>query len=412
MLLAGSAAAQDEVEFLSGARLKGAVTRIDKASRKVTLQAKVGAQMRQRVFSYSQIHAITYRGKRYVLTPKPQAAANGGTKRVLRTPAEVQKVIASVGATTPDWFDGTRLVLPRTLNVKWPDPPKGKWDNQLYPGQYVWDVINPNPNRWREGVRLVHHLVAVNKGNRGAQVKAMNQLGALYASLLEDWPRAAYWWQKAGKGTPGGMGSGGFRVGIDNGLAKCYWQLGNKDMAIKTLSKARDPSCYMWCLVGEYDRALKQAERDRHGWRKEQALIRCGDVCRRAGWFDKAMDYYQQAAKLPTNDKYKSTVLQAKERIAALQATQEIDVSKLADGAYTGSTIGYSGTLEVVAHLQKGRIESVKVTRHVEKQYYSSLTDIPRQIVAKQSVKGIDATASATITSEAIIAATAKALAK
>ena len=57
-----------------------------------------------------------------------------------------------------------------------------------------------------------------------------------------------------------------------------------------------------------------------------------------------------------------------------------------------------------------GRITDVKVTDHKEKQFYAALTDTPRQIIAKQSVKGVDATSRATITSEAIINASAKAL--
>ena len=61
--------------------------------------------------------------------------------------------------------------------------------------------------------------------------------------------------------------------------------------------------------------------------------------------------------------------------------------------------------------VKDGRIEDVRVTRHREKQYYSSITDTPKKIVERQSVAGIDATSSATITSEAIINATAKALA-
>ena len=65
--------------------------------------------------------------------------------------------------------------------------------------------------------------------------------------------------------------------------------------------------------------------------------------------------------------------------------------------------------VEVV--VRDGKIETVRVTRHREKQYYSSLTDTPRKIIDRQSVAGIDATSSATITSEAIINATAKALA-
>jgi uncharacterized protein with FMN-binding domain len=58
-----------------------------------------------------------------------------------------------------------------------------------------------------------------------------------------------------------------------------------------------------------------------------------------------------------------------------------------------------------------GRLESVRVTDHKEKQFYSALTDTPRQLVDKQSIQGVDAVSGATITSEAIINATAKALA-
>jgi uncharacterized protein with FMN-binding domain len=65
--------------------------------------------------------------------------------------------------------------------------------------------------------------------------------------------------------------------------------------------------------------------------------------------------------------------------------------------------------VEVV--VASGRIESVRISRHREKQYYSSLTDTPEKILKRQGVAGIDATSSATITSEAIINATAKALA-
>jgi uncharacterized protein with FMN-binding domain len=61
--------------------------------------------------------------------------------------------------------------------------------------------------------------------------------------------------------------------------------------------------------------------------------------------------------------------------------------------------------------VKAGRIEDVRVSKHTEKQFYSSIADTTRQIIQKQGVKGIDATASATITSEAIINATAKALA-
>jgi len=51
------------------------------------------------------------------------------------------------------------------------------------------------------------------------------------------------------------------------------------------------------------------------------------------------------------------------------------------------------------------------VTKPTEKQFYSAMNDTTTKILAKQSVRGVDATSGATITSEAIINATAKALA-
>ena len=59
-----------------------------------------------------------------------------------------------------------------------------------------------------------------------------------------------------------------------------------------------------------------------------------------------------------------------------------------------------------------GRIAAVQVTRHTEKQYYSSITDTCAQIIKKQGAKGVDATSGATITSEAILNASIKALGK
>ena len=61
--------------------------------------------------------------------------------------------------------------------------------------------------------------------------------------------------------------------------------------------------------------------------------------------------------------------------------------------------------------VKNAHIESVKVTRHTEKQFYSAITDTTTRIIGKQGVKGVDMTSGATITAEAIVNATAKALA-
>jgi len=86
-------------------------------------------------------------------------------------------------------------------------------------------------------------------------------------------------------------------------------------------------------------------------------------------------------------------------------------VSRIPDGTYQAGSTAYAGELYVAVTVKDKRIESVRITEHKERQFYSAFTDTPSQIIAKQSVKGVDAVTGATMTSEAIINATAKALA-
>ena len=104
-------------------------------------------------------------------------------------------------------------------------------------------------------------------------------------------------------------------------------------------------------------------------------------------------------------------VARARDSITAIEVFERIDVSKIADGKYRSSSVGFVGPVDVEVEVAAGRIVAVRVTKHREKQFYAALEDTPGKIVAKQSVKGIDATSGATITSQAIVNATAKALA-
>ena len=83
----------------------------------------------------------------------------------------------------------------------------------------------------------------------------------------------------------------------------------------------------------------------------------------------------------------------------------------MADGTYKGVSVGYNGDIDVEVTVAAGRIENVTVTRHNEKQFYAAITDTLQQITTRQSVRNIDATSRATITSQAIVNAAAKALA-
>jgi uncharacterized protein with FMN-binding domain len=87
-----------------------------------------------------------------------------------------------------------------------------------------------------------------------------------------------------------------------------------------------------------------------------------------------------------------------------------LDLAKIADGTYKAESQGYEAPVVVEVTVKAGKIDAVKVVQHREKQFYSSISDTPARIIAKQGVKGVDATSGATITSEAIINASAKAL--
>ena len=100
------------------------------------------------------------------------------------------------------------------------------------------------------------------------------------------------------------------------------------------------------------------------------------------------------------------------EPLRVLRMSTRSDLTRVPDGIYRSSSMGYEAQVHVEVAVRSGRIEDVRVTDHHEKQYYSSITDTCQKIIAKQGVTGIDATSSATMTSEAIINAAAKALAE
>jgi uncharacterized protein with FMN-binding domain len=179
---------------------------------------------------------------------------------------------------------------------------------------------------------------------------------------------------------------------------------------LRRVGRYNTGAVHLWAELGEHDRALQMAER--HARQYPTAYLTCGDICRHAGRYDEALAHYQKVAALKDREKFGRAIYNAKDRMLGLQAERAFDLSRIRDGTYTAQSLGYAGLLEVAVTVKNRRITAVKVIRHEEKQYYSSLTDIPRQIVEKQSIKEIDATSGATITAEAIITASAKALAR
>jgi uncharacterized protein with FMN-binding domain len=231
----------------------------------------------------------------------------------------------------------------------------------------------------------------------------------MYFIYFQDYARAAYWWQQTGV-SPGSMQS--------VLLAECYWRLGSKSMAIKMLNakRIRVETIKLLGEMGDTSRALKLTELYAQQDKEPQwALLAGGDAARGAGKFKKAIDYYHRvlnSAALANADYDHRVRSRAEQSIEAIQFYEFLDLSTIADGQYADASQGYEGAVEVTVTVRGGRIEQVEVTNHREKQFYSALRDVPQQIVAKQSVKNIDATSRATITAEAIVSATAKALSK
>lgn len=323
-----------------------------------------------------------------------------------RTPAEVEALIAQAGASQPDWWNTVQLTFPPTLDLTWSKPPKGApWTPNKYLSQYLWSTVNENPSKWNEGARLLHHVLTVNKDNPEPLKQTMQALGGLYRNLLQDYARAAYWWRKAG-------------FEDDEELGHCYWMLGSKEMAVKALEhvgadESRHGSVIkLWSDIGEYEKAFnlaaKKATEDDN---PDVAYLCAGDICRKTGRYVDAIAYYNKVLALAKGGRdLKQSKGRAQASLDAVKLYDALDLKRVADGVFSADSFGYSGQVYVNVTVKGGRIEKVEVPKHTEKQYYGSLTDTPRQIVAKQSVKNIDTYSSATITSEAIINATAKAL--
>lgn len=396
--------AEDTVVFLNGNEVTGTITSIRKADKEFDFETTIGGQHFTKVYDFSDVHAVVYNGSRYELTPKPTAA---GAKSD-RSRKEVLALIDAAGRTPPDWYDATPLDYPKTLDLSWPlKPPTEGWQQNKNMGQYIWSVINENPGRWRSGIKLIHHVMTLHSDNPMLLNRDMDALGAAYFRLMQDYPRAAFWFQQAK-----------VDVASVNGvrLAECYWRLGNREMALEMLRDSRLHISAIKLLgdMGEIDRALALA-RSAARFNAGEANILAADALRLAGRFDQAIRYYQKVldAKNYRNKDYENRYKsRARESIETIRLYDQADVTQVADGTYKESSTGYNGKLTVEVKVAAGKLVGVNVIDHKEKQFYSALTDTPDQLMERQSVVGVDATSGATITSQAIINATAKALAK
>jgi uncharacterized protein with FMN-binding domain len=398
-----SVVADDVVNLKSGSQVRGRL--ISQDDKYVQIEIKVNGRLFVRRFPSGIVASVT----------KDAAPATGtGTSRnPVRSVTEVQQLIQSTGSVPPDWLADTPLKIPATLELTWQQPPKGPWDNSKNVGQFIWDRINPNPGQWRNGVKLMHHIMKERRDNKRVVALAKTALGNMYHNLFKDHARAAYWWQQAGVD----RGQGESHATLH--LADSYFQLGNKVMAQNLLKKMkRYPLGVIKLLgdMGETERALKLANSYARGNNTVACYLYAGDVCRVAGRLDDAEQYYRKALAAADKDsRNESHAIRDKGRAkASLAAIKFFRLSpkNVSDGTYSARSLGYEDQIDVQVVVKSGRMTDVRVTNHREKQFYSSIEDTPRNLLRRQAFLGIDTTSGATITSEAIINATAKALSK
>ena len=429
------------IELLSGAKIIGRISANDGQS--VMIEANVGGRTYTRKYPLDRIGAVVVGGQRTVLnessvgtpprastgsgkaapsslSPAKRAPASGGAVKpsamasAVRSRAEIEDFIEKMGSTPPDWWDATPLNYPQTLDLAWPEKPDGEWNNQKNVGQYLWDVIQPNEDKWREGIRFVHFLLEKHQGDREKAGRDMFYLGRLYYLLIQDYARAAFWWRKAGVEQGPNRPESVF-------LADCYWRLGSKPMALDYLSRMSRNAVPITAIkqladMGETRMAIQIAESAARGGFADLAYLYAGDAYRIEGQFDQAVTYYDKVLKIEPRgnegevNRIKRAQTRARMNIEAIRVFDKLDLTKIPDDTYRGAAPAYAGDLQVEVTVQSGRLQDVKVVQHHEKQYYAAMTETPRKIIQKQGLRGVDATTGATITSEAIINATAQAL--
>ena len=250
-LIIGDIASADEtIELTTGAKPRGTISSVDADS--VTVEAKVGSRSYRRSYPKSKIAAVIVDGKRMTLAEYLDGA---GTESVTRSKSEIQELIQSQGMTPPEWYDTTPLNYPPTLDLSWPDPAPKPWNSSKNVGQYIWDRINPNPGKWQEGVKLMHHIMAEHQDDRRIVRKAMRTLGTMYHNLHEDYARAAFWYERAGIAQdPSNEPNAGVK------LANSYFQLGSQRDGHWSDETNDTPSVFGDQIAGRYGRNRRSCQ--------------------------------------------------------------------------------------------------------------------------------------------------------
>jgi len=164
----------------------------------------------------------------------------------------------------------------------------------------------------------------------------------------------------------------------------------------------------IWCQMGDTAGAMKMAELlTTVPTRAAEGYLAAGNVARYQGKVDEAIGFYEKATRQPGGEQYRK---RARRNLEAVQLLNTLDLSRVPDGAHEGETLGYIGPITLRVHVAAGKITRVEIMNHKEDQAHNAMGFVPEQIIALQSLQGIDAVTGASMTGEAVLNAATKAL--
>ncbi|MDD4890510.1 MAG: FMN-binding protein [Phycisphaerae bacterium] len=401
-LLPAAASLADELELANGTVYKGKLLGRDEYGVKFEVQMDGGGAIAMTI-PQNMVKELRL-GKAVPVTPAAPGVGDRPTwqsgKLDTRTREQVELLIAEAGKTPPAWLAATKLDYPKTLDLSW--APNDDAEKDL--SRYFAEGIYGEPDKWHEGIKLLHYVLDQSKT---PQLKARTAaaLGEAYLFLESDPARAAWWYRQAGS------------KGFECELANCYRKLGCVSLAGQTLTLMPNPPVHVlairvWAQIGDLEAGLKLVDGAAREGHADAAYLAAGDACRYAGQYKQAIGYYQQVTAATAGgsdlEKYKEV---AKASIDALKKIEAVELRKIADGSYTGESIGYDGPLTIEVVIAGGKITAAKAAKQTEDRPLTGLADVAKGIADAQGIKGVDGVTGATVTTDAMLNATAVALA-
>lgn len=330
-----------------------------------------------------------------------------GNEPVKRTVEEVKALIGQAGEAPPEWVTQQAANYPDTLDLSWKVSGTGWRPNHNF-GAYLHTNVGRNMSGQRNGARVLHVALEINKDNASALRQTQQALAGVYEDT-EEWAHAAYYYHAAGPRRYEDVAS----------LAKCYYMLGCADAARSILEQVKSDNTRtgliikVWGEMGELDKALALASDKSRTRMKDVAYLAAGNACRYAGEYERATTFYEAAADASSGGRDLKVVKQrANDNLQALRGFAGLDLAKIPDGDYEGTARGFRNDLTVRVTIKGGTIDAVRVTNQREDRTLGVEQTVPARMVVRQDVNRVDATTGATHTSHAIMNAATKAMRK